>query len=226
VYVFGTVVVFAAVVAPFDHAYVAPATFDVADQLIVVRLQYKMVSTPAFAIGAVMFWLITIASLAVHPFNGFVTVTVYVLGTVVVFAAVVAPFDHAYVAPATFDVADQLIVVRLQYKIVSTPAFAIGAVMFWLITIASLAVHPFNGFVTVTVYVLGTVVVFAAVVAPFDHAYVAPATFDVADQLIVVRLQYKMVSTPAFAIGAVMFWLITIASLAVHPFNGFVTVTV
>ena len=42
-----------------------------------------------------MFWLITIASLAVHPFNGFVTVTVYVFGTVVVFAAVVDPFDHA-----------------------------------------------------------------------------------------------------------------------------------
>ncbi|MBL8008909.1 MAG: hypothetical protein JNJ56_15420 [Ignavibacteria bacterium] len=63
-----------------------------------------------------------------------------------------------------------MIVVRLQYKIVSTPALAIGAVMFWLITIASLAVQPFNGFVTVTVYVFGTVVVFAAVVDPFDHA--------------------------------------------------------
>ena len=67
---------------------------------------------------------------------------------------------------------------------------------------------------------------FAAVFTPFDHAYVALATFEVAVQLIVVRLQYKMVSTPAFAVGTMMFWLITMASLAVQPFNGLVTVTV
>ena len=58
--------------------------------------------------------------------------------------------------------------------------------------------------------------VFAAVFTPFDHAYVALATFEVADQLIVVRLQYKMVSTPAFAVGTVMFCVTTTASLAVH----------
>ena len=73
---FGAFTLAVAVVAPFDHAKVAPVVLDVAFKFKLVLTQFNTVSIPALIFGTVIFCVTTTASLAVHLLYVFVTVTV------------------------------------------------------------------------------------------------------------------------------------------------------
>jgi hypothetical protein len=216
------------VVDPLLHEYVPP---PVAVKLIDVVVQVSTVVAGAViaAVGAVMFCVIVIDSVSVHPFAE-VTVTVYVPAAVTFKVAelptVVDPLLHEYVPP---PVAVKLIdvVVHVSAVVAGAVIAAVGAVMFCVIVIDSVSVHPFAE-VTVTVYVPAAVTFKVAelptVVDPLLHEYVPP---PVAVKLIDVVVQVSTVVAGAViaAVGAVMFCVIVIDSVSVHPFAE-VTVTV
>ena len=69
-----------AVVAPFDHAKVAPVVLDVAFKFKLVRTQFNTVSIPALMFGAVMF-LVTITKVeSTQPLIKLVITKVYLPG--------------------------------------------------------------------------------------------------------------------------------------------------
>ena len=119
--------------------------------------------------------------------------------------AVVGPLLHTKVAAGTPDVACKVRLVRTQFNTVSSPAFTVGGVIFWVTTTASLEVQPLLGFVAVTVYVFGVVTVLLPVVGPLLHTKVAVGNPEVACKLKLVRTQFSKVSSPAFTVGGVIF---------------------
>ncbi len=91
-------------------------------------------------------------------------------------------------------------------------------------TVVAVAVQPFVGSATVTVYIPAVVIFTVALVPkPFDHKYVPPPD-AVLDTLVVV--QVKLFGPEMDAVGGVVLLVTTVVAVAVQPFAGSVTVTV
>lgn len=131
--------------------------------------------------GGVIFCVIVVALVLVQPFALDVTVTVYVPGAVTVkFAAVPTtedPLDHEYVPPPE---AVREMLVSEQVNCVAPVLLvteAVGAVVFWVMMICSVSIHPFEP-VTVAVYVPGVdtfiLLFIVMVLVPFDHEELTP----------------------------------------------------
>ena len=86
--------------------------------------------------------------------------------------------------------------------------------------------HPFEGSVTVTVYVEGLEIVFAAVVIPPPQLKVAPVVVDEAESVSLVIVQVKTTGGAMAALGGVTVCVTVTDEEVVHPFDGSVTVTV
>jgi len=122
----------------------------------------------------------------------------------------------------------------VQVNILSTPAFAFGAILFNVTKTTSVAVHPLIGSVTVKVYVPAAFTVGVAVVAPetmfplllATQEKVAPVVVDEPLKAIEVTVQVNILSAPALTFGTVLFNVTKTTSVAVHPLVGFVTVNV
>ena len=121
------------------------------------------------------------------------------------FVAVVIPPPQLKVAPAVVDVAVKVSLVFKQFKTVGGLMPAFGAVMFCVTVTKAVAVHPFEGSVTVTVNPPGAVMLSAAVVFPPPQLKVAPFVVEVAVKVWLVLVQVKTVGGLMPALGAVMF---------------------
>jgi hypothetical protein len=220
VYVPGAVTLVAAVVAPLLQEYVPPPV-AVKPILVAVHVRTVVVGAVIAATGEVIFCVIVIDSVSVQPFAA-VTVTVYVPGAVTLVAAVVAPLLQEYVPPPV-AVKPILVAVHVRTVVVGVVIAATGEVIFCVIVIDSVSVQPFAE-VTVTVYVPGAVTLVAAVVAPLLQEYVPPPV-AVKPILVVVHVRTVVVGVVIAATGAVLFCVIVIDSVSVHPFVA-VTVTV
>lgn len=137
-----------------------------------------------------------------------------------------SPVDQANVAPGVIEVAVNVRDVVTQVSVPPAPALASGGVVFWFTTTEDIAVQPFAGSVTVTVYVLGAFTEVPAVTAPSDHKKVALGVTEEAVKFIDVVVQVNVPPEPALASGGVMSWFTTKDEEAVQPFAGSVTVTV
>ena len=122
------------------------------------ELQLINVAAPAVTFGDEILLITLTVVVVVHPFAGSVTVTVYVpdaftVGEEVVPPAVIPVPVQEYVAPLVVELA--LIVPELvkQSNVNPEPAVAFGAVVLFDTKAVVVAVHPFAGSVTVTVYV-------------------------------------------------------------------------
>jgi hypothetical protein len=185
-----------------------------------------------------VFTVTNTASVPVHPFIVFVTVTVYVvltLGVAIGFATVVLlkpdAGNQAYVLPA-IAVVPIVVEVVVHVKILFNPASATGDTVFTFTVTTSCAVQPFTVLVTVTVYVvvvlglaIGLLIVVLLKPVLGLQLYVLPATVAAPIVPLVVK-QFKVISAPALAIGANVFTFTTTTSVAVQPFTVLVTVTV
>jgi hypothetical protein len=173
---------------------------------------------------------------AVHPFDGLVTVKVYVPAALTVGVAVVTPETipgpvQLNVAPLVLDEPLSVTEVTEHVNVCDVPAFAFGAPAAELTLTVFVAVQPFAGSVTVTVYVPATLTVGLAVEPPETipgplQLKVAPLVEDEPLRVADVAVQLKVCGAPAFALGAEVFEETKTFEVAVHPFAGSVTVTV
>ena len=122
-----------------------------------------------------------------------------------VFVAVVIPPPQLKVAPPVVEDAVSTSLVTVQFKTTGAATLAFGAVMFWVTVAEAVAVHPFAGFVTVTVYVAGEETVFVAVVIPPPQLKVAPPVVEDAVITSLVTVQFKTTGAATLAFGVVMF---------------------
>ena len=113
---------------------------------------------PAVAVGGVVFVVTATVVVAVHPFAGFVTVTVYVFAAFTVAVEVAAPAVipapvQLNVAPGVNELAVMfpLNVVHVNTK--GNPAVAAGGVVFAVTATVDVFVQPVIASVAVTVYV-------------------------------------------------------------------------
>jgi hypothetical protein len=173
---------------------------------------------------------------AVHPFAGSVTVTVYVPTALTLGLAVVEPDTipapvQLNVAPAVDDEPFRTTEDAEQLSVCDAPALAFGAVALELTATVDVAVQPFPGSVTVTVYVPAAFTVGAAVVPPDTTP--GPAQPKLAPAVEVEPLsvteaveQFKVCGPPAFAFGVFVSVMTVVVAVAEHPFDGSFTVTV
>jgi hypothetical protein len=224
------------------HEKVAPAVVDEPLKAIEVAVQVNTLSAPAFAFGEVASTVTNTTSVAVHPFNGLVTVNIYVPAAFTVGVAVVAPETMlppllAIHEKVTFTVVEEplkAIEVAVQVNTLSAPAFAFGVLVFRVTNTTSVAVQPLIGSVTVNVYVPAAFTVGVPVVAPetmfppllASQAKVTPADVEEPLKAIDVTVQDNTLSIPALAFGAVLFKVTKTTSVIKHPLAGLVTVTV
>ena len=196
----------------------APAVVDEPLKAIEVVVQVKTLSTPAFAFGILASRVTNAISVAVHPFNGLVTVNVYVPAALTVGVAVVAPdtmfppllATHEKVVPAVEDEPLKAIEVVVQFNTLSAPALTFGTVLFNVTKVTSVAVHKvLAGLVTVKVYVPAALTIGVAVFAPeimlppleATQENVAPNVVELPLKAMEVVVQVNTLSTPALAIG-------------------------
>ena len=151
-----------------------------------VTVQVNDCVAPVLMFGAPVLGVTTCVAVAVQPFTGSVTVTVYVPTTLVVGVAdedVNPPGPlQLNVAPETVDVALRLADGETHVSASVVPVDAPGGVVLLLMVCCAVAVQPFTGSVTVTVYVPATVTegFCVASVNPPGPAqlYVTPATVE------------------------------------------------
>ena len=117
-------------------------------------------------------------------------------------------------------------VVVVQVSNTGADTLALGTVIFCVTVTDAVAVHPFTGFVTVTVYVAGDEMVLVAVVTPPPQLKVAPPVVDDALNISLRVVQFNTVGAATLALGAVRFWLTVVDAVLVQPLPGSVTVTV
>jgi hypothetical protein len=143
-----------------------------------------------------------------------------------VLVAVVIPPPQLNVAPPVVEEAVSVSEVVVQVKGTGGAMLTLGVMMFWVTVVDAVMVQPFAGSVMVTVYVLGVVIVWVAVVMPPPQLKVAPPVVEVAVRVSLVITQVKTVGGLMAALGAVMFWVTVTVAVEVHPLAGLVTVTV
>lgn len=161
-----------------------------------------------------------------QPLDGSVTVTEYGPGPVTVLLTVVTPPPQLKVAPVVVEEAVSVSVVVVQVKVTGAAMAELGGVVFWVTVTDAVLVHPFDGSVTVTVYVEGTEMVLAVVVIPPPQLKVVPVVPDVAVNVSLVVAQVKTTGGVIPALGAVMFCATVAEAVLVQPFVVLVTVTV
>lgn len=102
---------------------------DEAVSVILVDEQVSVPPGPAFASGVLMFCETITDPVVVHPFEEFVTVTVYVPGILTVVPAVVAPSDQAKLTPGVIEEASKLILRAVQVNVPPVPGLRSGVAM-------------------------------------------------------------------------------------------------
>jgi len=135
-----------------------------------------------------------------------------------------APPFHTIV-PVPVPVNVELKVVHVKFP--ELDEATVGGVVFPVIVTVEVAVHPFAGFVAVTVYVPAalTVAGFAALLnAPPFHTMVLPALVPVNVAVVVVQLILLLLAE--LTSGGVVFIVATTVAVLVQPVLVFVTVTV
>ena len=128
----------------------------------------------------------------------------YVAGEETVFVAVVIPAPQLNVAPPVVDEAVNTSLGLLQVRTVGAATLAFGAVIFWLTVAEAVLVQPFDGSVTVTVYVVALETDFVAVVTPPPQLKVAPPVVDDAVSVTLGLAQVKEAGAAILALGAVL----------------------
>ena len=112
---------------------------------------------PEFTFGNVVLLVTTTFVLLVHPFEGSVTITVYVPAALTVGEAVAPPAVmpapvQLYVTPGVTELAPMFPLVVMQSKISDDPAVTSGTVPPLLVTFTeAVSLHPLEGSVIVTV---------------------------------------------------------------------------
>jgi hypothetical protein len=226
VYVAGAETVLVAVVTPDPQLKVAPPVVDEAINVSLVVEHVRTVGAAIPALGTVIFCVTVAEAVLVHPFAGFVTVTVYVAGEDTILPAVVIPPPQLNVAPPVVDEAVNVSLVVAQVRTVGAAILALGAAIFCVTVAEAVLVHPFVGLVTVTVYVAADETIFVAVVTPPPQLKVAPPVVDEAVNVSLVLVQVKTEGAAILAPGATIFCVTVAEAVLVQPFAGFVTVTV
>jgi hypothetical protein len=171
---------------------------------------------------------------AEQPFEGSVTVIVYVPAALTVGFVVVPPEtipgpDQLNVAPLVLDEPLNVTVFAEQVNVCADPAFALGVPVLAFTTTELFAVHPFEGSVTVIVYTPAVFTEGLAVVAPEtipgpDQVNVAPAAADDPFSVTVAEEQEMVCVFPAFASGLDVLAFTTTELFEVQPLAGSVTV--
>lgn len=219
-----------------DQLNVAPLVEEEPFRLTVTAEQLNVCEVPAFAFGAVVFEFTIACAVAVHPFAGSETVTVYVPAAFTVGVAVFPPEIipgpvQLNVAPPVEEEPFMLTVVAEQLNVCEDPAFAFGAVVFEFTIAWAVAVHPFDGSETVTVYVPAVLTVGVAVFPPETipgpaQLNVVPPVEEEPFKITEDEEQLIVCVPPPFAFGAVLFAVTATWSVAEHPLPGSVTVNV
>ena len=193
---------------PF-HTIVFPRLVPVS--VVVKLLQSILLLLTEVTVGAVVFVVTATVVVAVHPFAGSVTVTVYVFAAFTVAVEVAAPAViptpvQLNVAPGVVELAVIFPLNVVHVNISGAPAVAVGAVVFVVTATVVVAVHPFAGFVTVTVYVFAAFTVAVEVAAP--AVIPAPVQLNVAPGVVELAVIFPLnvvhVNTkgnPAVAVG-------------------------
>ena len=191
---------------------------------------------PAVAVGAVVLDVTATVVVEVQPFAGFVTVTVYVFAAFTVAVEVAAP--AVIPAPVQLNVApgvnELAVIFPLNVVHVNTkgnPAVAVGGVVFIVTATVVVAVHPFAGFVTVTVYVFAAFTVAVEVAAPAVipapvQLNVAPGVNELAVMFPLNVVHVNTKGNPAVAAGGVVFAVTATVDVFVQPVIASVAVTV
>ena len=198
---------------------------DEAVNVSLVAEQVKTVGAAILAFGVAIFWGTVVLAVAVHPFAGLVTVTVYVAGDETVFVAVITPPPQLNVAPPVVDDAVNVSLMVAQVNVVGAAMLALGAAVFCVTVAKAVFVQPLAGFVTVTVYVAGAETVLVVVVTPPPQLNVAPPVVEDAVNVSLVVVHVKTVGAAMLALGTVVFCVTVADAELVQPFDGSVTVT-
>ena len=178
------------------------------------------------ALGVAMFCVTVADAVFVQPFDGSVTVTVYVPGVVTAFVVPVPPPLHAYVTPAVVDDAVNVTLVTVQLSTAGAAILILGVVMFCVTVADVVMVQPFAGLVTVTVNVPGAETVFVVVVFPPPQSNVAPPVVEDAVNVTLVLVQVSTAGAAMLALGATADCVTVTEEVLVQAFDGSVTVTV
>lgn len=215
---------------------VAPAVEEEPFRLTEPFVQFSVCAAPAFAFGAAVLEFTSTCEVAVHPFAGSVQVSVYVPAALTVGVAVVPPEvipgpPQLNVAPLVEEDPFNVALAVEQFIVCAVPAFAFGAVVFEFTIACAVAVHPFEGSVTVTVYVPAAFTVGVAVFPPDvipgpAQLNVAPPVPDDPFSMTEDAVQERLCVPPPFAFGAVVLPITATWSVAEHPLPGSLTVNV
>lgn len=209
---------------PF-HTIVLPKLVPV--NVAVNAVHVKFPEEEEETVGGVVLLVIVTVDVAVHPLDAFVEVTVYVPAALTeagLAALLNAPPFHTIV-PDPVPVNVELSVVHVKFPELDEDT--VGGVVFPVMVTVEVAVHPFAGFVAVTVYVPAalTEAGFAALLkAPPFHTIVLPALVPVNVAVVVVQLILLLLAE--LTVGGVVFMVATTVAVLVHPELVFVTVTV
>jgi hypothetical protein len=103
---------------------------------------------------------------AIQPFEGSVTVIVYAPGEETVLVVLVLPPPQSYVTPGVVEEAVSVTVVTVHVNAGGGAILTFGGEPLCDMVVEAVAVHPFVGSVTVTVYVPPEVAVYVLVVTP------------------------------------------------------------
>jgi hypothetical protein len=217
-----------AVAGPPVQRYVAPGVVELPFNVTLVVVHVICAGATTLTFGNVPLELIVTVEVAVHPFTGFVAVTVYVPAaeTEAGLAALtnVPPFQ-TIVLPALVPV--NVAVVVEQEMLLLLAEDTVGVVVFDDIVTVEVFVQPFKALVDVTVYVPAalTIAGFAVLLndPPF-HTIVLPTLVPVKVTVDVVQLILPELA--ALTLGGVVLLLIVTVDVAVHPFVALVEVTV
>src|SRR5207237_7867918 len=135
-----------------------------------VLTQVSVWSSPAFTVGVVLLTLTATTSVAVHPFEVLLALTVKLPSPYTAIYRSVWPLLHDNVVPA-LAVAVRVADVLTQVSVRTAPALTDGEVLFALTVTKYVAVHPFEVLIAVTVKLAAAVTVMEEVVWPLldDH---------------------------------------------------------
>lgn len=198
-----------------DQLYVAPVVVELALTPAIPLVQLMIADEPAVTFGGVLLLITFTVAVVVHPLAGSVTVTVYVpaaftVGEDVAPPAVIPVPVQLYVAPVVVEFAVMVPLVVVQFNDNDEPAVAFGTVVLLDTLTVVVAVHPFAGSVTVTVYVpaeftVGDAVVPPAVIPVPAQLNVAPVAVELALIVPLVVIQLRINAEPDVADGGVVF---------------------
>lgn len=154
--------------------YVAPLVVELAVITPEVVIQSNVNELPAVTFGGVVLLVTVTVVVAVHPFAGSVTVTVYVpaaftVGEELVPPAVIPVPIQLYVAPTVVELALIVPLVVVHPNVNGVPDVAVGGVVFVVTATVCCDAHPVPKSVTVKVYVPAVLTVFVGVAGPPVH---------------------------------------------------------